>query len=75
MPDDERRPVHAPRHLRLRADELLGLELRAVIGRRQPLALVEVVLAKQALVLASPIALRVPPTLSCSLLASPAVMS
>ena len=52
VPDDDRRAVHAPRHRRLLAHELLGLELRAVVGRRELLALVEVVLAKQAAALA-----------------------
>ena len=49
--DDDRGPVDAPRHGgRLVADELLGLELGAVVGGRQLLALVEHVLAEQALV-------------------------
>src|SRR3712207_7795426 len=47
--DDDGRPVDAPRDLRLVARDLLGLELRAVVGRRKLLALVEVVLAEQAL--------------------------
>ena len=48
--DDDGRAVHAPRHRGLGADDALGLELRAVVGRGQLLALVEVVLAEQALV-------------------------
>ena len=48
--DDDRRPVDAPRDARLLARDLLGLELRAVVGRRQLLALVEHVLAEHALV-------------------------
>ena len=48
--DDDRGPVDAPRDGRLLARDLLGLELRAVVGRRQLLALVEHVLAEHALV-------------------------
>jgi hypothetical protein len=47
--DDDRRAVHPPRHGGLLARDLLGLELRAVVRRRELLALVEVVLAEQAL--------------------------
>ncbi len=39
--DDDRRAVDPPRHLGLLADDLLGLELGAVVRRGQPLALVE----------------------------------
>src|SRR3712207_8260914 len=45
------RPVHPQRRRDLLAHELLGLELRAVVGVRQLLALVEHVLAEEALVL------------------------
>ena len=48
--DDDGRPVHAPGALGLRAGDLLGLELRAVVGMVERLALVEHVLAEQALV-------------------------
>ncbi len=47
--DDHAWPVHAQRHVHLVAHDLLGLELRAVVGVRQLLALVEHVLAEQAL--------------------------
>ena len=50
--DDDGGPVDPPRHARLLARDLLGLELRAVVGRGQLLALVEHVLAEQALVAA-----------------------
>ena len=50
--DHERRPVHAPRAGGLRAHELLGLELRAVVRRRQRLVLVEHVLGEVTAVLA-----------------------
>ncbi len=50
--DDDPRPVYAPRHVRLLAHDPLGLELGAVVGRGQLLALVEHVLGEQALVLA-----------------------
>jgi hypothetical protein len=50
--DDDRRAVHAPGHRGLRARDLLGLELGAVVGMVELLALVEHVLAEQALVLA-----------------------
>ena len=39
--DDDPRPVDPPGHVGLLADDPLGLELGAVIGRGQPLALVE----------------------------------
>ena len=48
--DDDRRAVDPPRARELLAGDLLGLELRAVVGRGQLLALVEHVLAVQALV-------------------------
>ena len=41
VPDHDRRTVDPPRDLRLLADDLLGLELGAVVRRGQPLALVE----------------------------------
>ncbi len=50
--DDDPRPVHAPGDVRLLAHDPLGLELGAVVGRGQLLALVEHVLGKQPLVLA-----------------------
>ncbi len=52
MADDDRRPVDAPGHLQRLAGDLLGLELRPVVGRGQALALVEHVLAEEALVVA-----------------------
>ncbi len=48
--DDDRRAVDAPRHLSLGARDLLGLELRSVVGVLELLALVEHVLTKQSLV-------------------------
>ena len=48
--DDDRRAVDAPRGLDPLADELLGLELRAVVRVGQLLALVEHVLVERALV-------------------------
>ena len=45
--DDDRRPVHPPRHERLLAHDPLGLPLRAVVGRGQLLALVEHLLAER----------------------------
>ena len=50
--DHDRRPVHAPRDLALGARDLLGLELRAVVGMVERLALVEHRLGEEALVLA-----------------------
>ncbi len=50
--DHDRRAVYAPGDVRLLAHDPLGLELRAVIGRRQLLALVEHLLLEGALVLA-----------------------
>ncbi len=50
--DHDRGAVDPPRHGRLLAHDPLGLVLRAVVGRRQLLALVEHVLAEQALELA-----------------------
>ncbi len=49
---DDRRSIHAPGPLRLLAHDALGLELRLVVGRGQVLALVEHVLAEDALELA-----------------------
>ena len=48
--DDDPRPVHAPGHVRLLAHDPLGLELGAVVGRGQSLALVEHLLVEDALV-------------------------
>ena len=50
--DDDRGTVDPPRHLRLGAGDLLGLELRPVVRVIELLALVEHVLTEQALVLA-----------------------
>ena len=50
--DHHARPVHPPRDRRLGPHDLLGVELRLVVGRRQVLALVEHVLPEEALVLA-----------------------
>jgi len=50
--DHDRRPVHPPGALHPLADELLGLELRPVVGMGELLALVEGVLGEVALVLA-----------------------
>ena len=47
--DDDPRPVHAQRRLDLLAHELLRLELRAVVGVRELLALIEHVLAVETL--------------------------
>ena len=52
VPDDDSRPVHTPGDVGLLADDPLGLELRAVIRRGQPLALGEHVLVEQPLELA-----------------------
>ena len=49
---DDRRAVDAPRDLGLLTDDLLGLELGAVVRRRQPLALVEHRLVEDAAVVA-----------------------
>ena len=46
--DDDRWAVHAPRHVGLLAHDALGLELRAVVGRGQPLALIEHLLGEDA---------------------------
>ena len=51
-PDDDRRPVDAPRHAGLGADDLLRLELRPVVRRGQVLPLVEHRLVEPAAVLA-----------------------
>ena len=48
--DDDRRPVHAPRHRGPLAHELLGLELGAVVRVGELLALVEDVLGEVAVV-------------------------
>ena len=50
--DDDSRPVYAPGDVGLLAHDPLGLELGAVIGGGQLLALVEHILGEQALVLA-----------------------
>ena len=50
--DDDARAVDAPRHVGLLAHDPLGLELRAVVGRGELLALVEHLLFEGALVLA-----------------------
>ena len=50
--DHDRGTVDPPRHLGLLAHDLLGLELRAVVRRRQPLALVEHRLVEDAAVVA-----------------------
>ena len=52
VPDDDRRAVYPPRDLGLGSSDLLGLELGPVVGVLELLALVEHVLAEQALVLA-----------------------
>ena len=49
---DDRRPVHAPRHVGLLAHDALGLELGEVVRRGQTLVLVEHVLAEDPPVLA-----------------------
>ena len=49
--DHDRRPVDPPRHGRLVADELLGLELRPVVRRGEGLALVEHRLVERPVVL------------------------
>ena len=48
--DDERRPVHRPRHLRFLAHDLLALVLGHEVGVVEALGLVEHVLAKHAFV-------------------------
>ena len=48
--DHDRRAVDAPGHVRLFAHDPLGLELRAVVGRGQALALVEHLLGEDAVV-------------------------
>ena len=48
MADDDGGPVDAERDRRVLAGDLLGLELRAVIGRGERLTLVEHVLAEEA---------------------------
>ena len=50
--DHDRRAVDPPRHGRLLADDLLGLELRPVVRRGQVLALVEHGLVERAVVVA-----------------------